>query len=74
MFDFLFPVFNVLQLFQLYTPEFQLLLADHQVESAHVQGNDEGALTYFVKPDSPEKSLLSLISRHVALKPGDLQR
>ena len=31
MFDFLVPVFNVLQLFQLYTPDFQLLLAEHQV-------------------------------------------
>ena len=31
VYDFLFPVFNVMQLFNLYTPNFQLLLAKHQV-------------------------------------------
>ena len=31
MFDFVFPVFNILQLLNLYTPSFQLLLAEHQV-------------------------------------------
>ena len=31
LFDFLFPVFNQMQLLGLYTPDFQLLLAKHQV-------------------------------------------
>ncbi len=30
-FDFLFPVFNTLQLLDVYHPDFQLLLAKHQV-------------------------------------------
>lgn len=33
LFDFLFPVFNMLQLVSFYTPAFQLLLAQHQVGS-----------------------------------------
>lgn len=33
MFDFLIPMFNLLQLLQLYTPEVQLLLAEHQVHT-----------------------------------------
>ena len=36
LFDFLFPVFNILQLLHLYTPSFQLLLAEHQVGSVEV--------------------------------------
>lgn len=31
LFDFLFPVFNTLQLMDMYHPDFQLLLAEHQV-------------------------------------------
>ena len=31
LFDFLFPVFNTLQLLDVYHPDFQLLLAEHQV-------------------------------------------
>ncbi len=31
LFDFLFPVFNTLQLLDVYHPDFQLLLAKHQV-------------------------------------------
>lgn len=31
LFDFLFPVFNMLYIMGAYDPEFQLLLADHQV-------------------------------------------
>lgn len=31
LFDFLYAVFNQLQTLQLYTPDFQLLLAQHQV-------------------------------------------
>jgi hypothetical protein len=31
LFDFMYPVFNMLQTLQLYTPDFQLLLAQHQV-------------------------------------------
>ena len=30
-FDFLYPVFNIMQMFNMYTSDFQLLLADHQV-------------------------------------------
>ena len=30
LYDFLFPVFNILQLMNLYDPDFQLLLAEHQ--------------------------------------------
>lgn len=33
LFDFLYAVFNQLQTLQLYTPDFQLLLAQHQVAS-----------------------------------------
>ena len=33
LFDFLLPVFNVLQLLNVYTPNFQLLLAEHQVRA-----------------------------------------
>lgn len=31
MFDFIIPVFNLLQLFRMYTPDFLLLEAQHQV-------------------------------------------
>ena len=34
MFDFLFPVFNTLQMMNLYRPDFQLLLAEHQASDA----------------------------------------
>lgn len=33
LFDFLFPVFNTLQLLDVYHPDFQLLLAEHQVSN-----------------------------------------
>ena len=33
LYDFLFPVFNVLQLMKVYQPDFQLLLAKHQVSA-----------------------------------------
>ena len=33
LFDFLFPVFNTLQLMDMYHSDFQLLLAEHQVRS-----------------------------------------
>lgn len=33
LFDFLYPVFNMLQTLRLYTPDFKLLLAQHQVIS-----------------------------------------
>ena len=31
MFDFILPVFNLMQLFRMYTPEFLLIEATHQV-------------------------------------------
>ncbi len=31
LFDFMYPVFNIMQIFSMYTPDFQLLLAEHQV-------------------------------------------
>ena len=34
LFDFIVPVFNLLQLFRMYTPDFLLLEAQHQVRSA----------------------------------------
>ena len=36
LFDFLYAVFNQLQTLQLYTPAFQLLLAQHQVTLLHI--------------------------------------
>ena len=61
LFDFLFPVFNILQLLNLYTPDFQLLLADHQVRPcaeayttlAGVLQWEQNVIGILLRPPSP---------------------
>ncbi|EIE23246.1 hypothetical protein COCSUDRAFT_63602 [Coccomyxa subellipsoidea C-169] len=60
LFDFLYAVFNQLQTLQLYTPDFQLLLAQHQ-------GTNPDAINIFINPENSERSLLRMISRNPVL-------
>ncbi|KAL3163114.1 hypothetical protein ABBQ32_009529 [Trebouxia sp. C0010 RCD-2024] len=60
LFDFLFPVFNTLQLMDMYHPDFQLLLAKHQGNSPHL-------VELFIDPPEAERSMLPLISHRPVL-------
>lgn len=42
LFDFIVPVFNLLQLFRMYTPDFLLLEAQHQARSRHLRFEVQG--------------------------------
>ncbi|BDA50234.1 hypothetical protein COCOBI_15-3630 [Coccomyxa sp. Obi] len=60
LFDFLYAVFNQLQTLQLYTSDFQLLLAQHQ-------GVNPDVINILINPDNPDRSLLRLISHNPVL-------
>lgn len=60
LFDFLFPVFNTLQLLDVYHPDFQLLLAKHQGNSPHL-------IELFIDPAEADRSMLPMISRRSVL-------
>ncbi|BDA45779.1 hypothetical protein COCOBI_07-5660 [Coccomyxa sp. Obi] len=67
MFDFIIPVFNLLQLFRMYTPDFLLLEAQHQ-------GHDPDAARFLIKPDDPARSLTKMISQNKVATPKDVVR
>ncbi|KAA6418193.1 MAG: hypothetical protein FRX49_11851 [Trebouxia sp. A1-2] len=60
LFDFLFPVFNTLQLLDVYHPDFQLLLAKHQGKNPHL-------IELFIDPAEADRSMLPMISRRSIL-------